>query len=573
MTLRPSRSIEQARELVEAELAALAEAEVGDDELRRVQNMRLAGFFFALEHIGGFGGVADRLNAYNVFRGDPGLIGDRRPAVPGGDRRRRSARSCQRHVAGKPRVELSVIGRKGPARARRAGPQGRTAAPRSRPASRAPMPEILRLRSGMPLWVFPRRDLPTVAGSIVIPGGGGLQRPEHGGLAQLTADMLDEGTRNRTAAQIAMAAEAMGASISASCGWDGIYVGFRCLEVGPASDPRPGGRHPAQPDVSRGGVAARPRPDARRPPGRAGQRRVARVSGPAPGPLRTGASLPIPAGRDRGERPPASTADDLKAFHDRYLVPGQATVVVAGDVDPEAVAEELDRRLAGWRGPEVALPRLADSGAVAAVRVSCCSTGRVRRRRSSGPATSGSLASTRPSTTCCSSTRSWAASSPPGSTRSSARSAGSPTACAASSNVDGSAGPFSIGTSVQSDRLAEALEDIRHEVAAILTGRPPTQDELDDARRSLDRGPAPPLRDPLGPGEPIRQPAGPRPPRRARGRVRRSAPGRIDRDSLIEAGRAAIHPDALVVVVVADAAQVLERLEVAGWARLERIED
>ena len=36
--------------------------------------MRVASFFFALEHIGGFGGVADRLNAYNVFRGDPSLI-------------------------------------------------------------------------------------------------------------------------------------------------------------------------------------------------------------------------------------------------------------------------------------------------------------------------------------------------------------------------------------------------------------------------------------------------------------------------------------------------------------------
>ena len=41
--------------------------------------------------------------------------------------------------------------------------------------------------------------------------------------------MLDEGTTTRTAAQIAMAAEAMGASISASCGWDGVYVGFQCL--------------------------------------------------------------------------------------------------------------------------------------------------------------------------------------------------------------------------------------------------------------------------------------------------------------------------------------------------------
>ena len=38
------------------------------------RTMRVASFFFALEHMGGFGGVADRLNAYNVFRGDPSLI-------------------------------------------------------------------------------------------------------------------------------------------------------------------------------------------------------------------------------------------------------------------------------------------------------------------------------------------------------------------------------------------------------------------------------------------------------------------------------------------------------------------
>ena len=36
--------------------------------------MKTASFLFALEHIGGFGGVADRLNAYNIFRGDPSLI-------------------------------------------------------------------------------------------------------------------------------------------------------------------------------------------------------------------------------------------------------------------------------------------------------------------------------------------------------------------------------------------------------------------------------------------------------------------------------------------------------------------
>lgn len=52
VTVRPSRSIRQARDLVEAELGALAYREMDHDELRRVQTLRVAGFFFAMEHMG-----------------------------------------------------------------------------------------------------------------------------------------------------------------------------------------------------------------------------------------------------------------------------------------------------------------------------------------------------------------------------------------------------------------------------------------------------------------------------------------------------------------------------------------
>ena len=43
---------------------------------------------------------------------------------------------------------------------------------------------------------------------------------------------------------------------------------------------------------------------------------------------------------------------DLGAFHARCLGPGQAAVVVAGDVEPETLADELDRHLAAWDGQE-----------------------------------------------------------------------------------------------------------------------------------------------------------------------------------------------------------------------------
>ena len=54
---------------------------MSEPELGRVKRQRVAAFWFALEHVGGFGGVADRLNAYNVYRGDPGQITSGRRAV------------------------------------------------------------------------------------------------------------------------------------------------------------------------------------------------------------------------------------------------------------------------------------------------------------------------------------------------------------------------------------------------------------------------------------------------------------------------------------------------------------
>ena len=160
----------------------------------RVQRHAGRRFLFALEHIGGFGGVADRLNAYNVFRGDPALITTdverfeqrhrRRDPGRGGAAlsRRSSANRALGQSAGAKRVHVPPLDRKvAPASA---------VAPEFRP----PLPQIMELRGGIPLWVFLDGDLPTVTGSIVIPGGAGVQQPGQAGLAHLTVAMLEEGT-------------------------------------------------------------------------------------------------------------------------------------------------------------------------------------------------------------------------------------------------------------------------------------------------------------------------------------------------------------------------------------------
>ncbi len=111
VTLRPSRSIGELREFLEAEIGRIAAAGVTVQELERVVTMKTASFLFALEHIGGFGGIADRLNAYHVFRGEPALITTdlkRFQGVSVDDVRSAAAD----FLDGKPRVALSVVGRK-----------------------------------------------------------------------------------------------------------------------------------------------------------------------------------------------------------------------------------------------------------------------------------------------------------------------------------------------------------------------------------------------------------------------------------------------------------------------------
>ncbi len=135
-----------------------------------------------------------------------------------------------------------------------------------------------------------------------------------------------------------------------------------------------------------------------------------------------------------------------------------------------------------------------------------------------------------------------------------------------------SAGPFSIGASFQSDRVAEALDDIHNEVQALVGGRPPTEAELDNARRALIEGQTRQFETPAALVNryasliihdlPVDYEAG---------FAERMAG--VELHSLIEVTHRQIHPDALVAVVVADATQVIENLKRLEWAELDLIKD
>ena len=568
VTLRPGRDWARARELVDAELASIAGRGVEPAELERVRNGRLAGFLYALDNVGGFGGVADRLNAYNTYLGDPSRItADVRRYQEVTTEAVRAAAAA--YLVGHPRVTLTVSGRKA---APGVAPLDRSIRPAPSPAVifRAPVPEVLTLRCGAKLWVIARRDLPIVAATSVVAAGASAHGPDLGGLATLTASMLDEGTATRSAHAIALAAETMGTHLSTSCGWDGSYVGLQCLtphldaSLDLAVDLL---LNPAFPDAEYRRVlgqhlaglrAERAAADARAHRGLLGA-----LYGPGH-PYRTTVD---------GDEAAVSGLDrpHLEEFYRRHYRPDRAAWVVAGDVDPAQIAEALDARLAGWSGagdvpPPIdrpadgSRPRLLlldrPGAAQAVLRVGQVGVTRldpdyedllVLNQILGGQFTSRLNAKLR-------------------------EEKGFTYGARSGFDVRRGPGPFSAAAAVQTDRAAEALADLLAEVDAIVADRPPTPGELDDSRRALIEGQA---RQFETPSSLVARYAalslhGLAPDYHARYADRLGA---VTVASVAEAARRQIRPAALVAVVVADASAVVDDLRRLDWAEVEIIRE
>jgi predicted Zn-dependent peptidase len=244
---------------------------------------------------------------------------------------------------------------------------------------------------------------------------------------------------------------------------------------------------------------------------------------------------------------------------------------VAGDVDPDAIARALDALLEGWSGaaePLAPVPRPADAdrprlllldrpgSAQAVVRVGHVGIDRLDpayhdllllNQVLGGQFTSRLNEKLREEKGFTYGVRSHF-------------------------DVRRGAGPFAVSASVQSDRVAEALDDIRLEIEALLGDRPPSVAELDDARRALIEGQSRHFETPtslvaryanlLIHGLPPEEHA--------------LFPERlvaVTRDSIMEVAPRHLRPGSFVAVVVADASTVADSLNQLGWAPVELVDD
>ncbi|MDZ7289307.1 MAG: insulinase family protein [candidate division KSB1 bacterium] len=107
-TAKPGFALPVIESAILDELERVRSEGVTQRELERAQNQREAQFIYALQSVGGFGGVTDQLNAYNILRGDPGYFNEnllRYKSISTDDLKR----VARRYLLLDQRVVLSVV--------------------------------------------------------------------------------------------------------------------------------------------------------------------------------------------------------------------------------------------------------------------------------------------------------------------------------------------------------------------------------------------------------------------------------------------------------------------------------
>jgi len=360
-----ARTLEAA---VDAELALLRDHGPSAREVERARNSLETALLSSVEKLGG-DGLADQMNHYNQYTGDPGYLAKdlaqlRRVSAADVQRAVRSylaknARAVVTGLPGKPTVDDPPRPRTPRAsKAAKAADAGinvaepwRAKAPLAGPAPRFTLPqgESFKLANGLTVIHHHNPALPLVSTQLLIRSGSAAAPNELPGLAGFTAQMLEEGTATRSAPQIADEIAQLGAFLDTGSGVDASSVSLLALRANFAAALEimaDVALRPAFPiaeverqRADRIGELIQQRDD---------PESVAAVA--AAGAL-WGSRHPKGYGQ-LGTEPAirAVTRDDLAAFWRRHYVPANAALVVTGDIARADLKALVETQFGAWQG-------------------------------------------------------------------------------------------------------------------------------------------------------------------------------------------------------------------------------
>jgi zinc protease len=260
-TAKPGVTLAQLEAAIAQEVAGIQSSPPTPSELERAVNRFETQFVVAMESVGGFGGVADRLNRYNVMNDDPGhatkdferylkvdtagvvhvarkYLADRRVVLavePGAERTimpdpiAENAADAAR-AAALPRPGAKRIADRPAQPGAASFDRSKMPTPASPPKFALPPVHRSRLSNGLEVVVVEHHELPIVTLNLLNRSGNASNPTDRLGLANLVAAMLDEGTATRTSEDVADQLAVVGSSLSIRADWDTTRTGLFTLK-------------------------------------------------------------------------------------------------------------------------------------------------------------------------------------------------------------------------------------------------------------------------------------------------------------------------------------------------------
>jgi len=377
VTARAGHTPQELEAAIDAELERLRKDGPLEQEVERARNSLETALLASLEKLGG-DGLAEQLNHYNLYTGDPGYLAKdlarlRRIDAAAVQRAvqtwlKPDARAVVTGVPGKPKVDDPRAPKPAKTPPAPGAPQSTQAAlneaepwratpPVAGPTPKVTLPrgETFKLANGLSVIHHHNPALPLVSSQLVVRSGGAAN-PEHlTGLAGFTAQMLEEGTATRSAPDIADEIAQLGAFMDTGSSDDVSTVSLlalratfaRALEVVADIVQRPS--FPAaeieRQRQDRLGSLTQQRDD---------PETVAALA--AAGAL-FGSAHPKAYGQ-LGLEPAirATTRADIVSYWKRHYVPSNAALVVTGDITRAELETLAQAQFGAW--PAAAAPEL-----------------------------------------------------------------------------------------------------------------------------------------------------------------------------------------------------------------------
>jgi zinc protease len=226
----PGEDLAEIERMMDAEMRRLLADGMTAEELERARTNQFAGFIRGVERIGGFGGKSDVLASSEVYYGSPDGYRKSLRAIREATAQNVIAAAREWLTDGVYVLEVHPYPQLAAADTevdRAGGPP----LPEEFPAVDFTEYEHAKLDNGLNVIVAPHAAVPVVEFALLVDAGYAADKGAALGAANLALDMMDEGTDDMDALEIAAAATRLGAEVNLGSNLDTSYASLSALKA------------------------------------------------------------------------------------------------------------------------------------------------------------------------------------------------------------------------------------------------------------------------------------------------------------------------------------------------------